>query len=194
MTKLSRMLFIVGVFSTALSPIGQAFAAEAAKTDRATPDEPSQVTGPSWIVTCSNMNPKNTLTCASQQTLYLSKTRQKVVSFTIEVNPQNSDRFVATIQLPHGILLQEGVQISVDNAAKQKLKILRADESGSYTSFPLDEKMIEAMTAGKTLRILVKTMSGEDLALDLTLNDFASSLSMLRFQKVVQSMASQPLK
>lgn len=94
-------------------------------------------------------------------------------------NPSNPDQIVATLSLPHGILLDAGVTFWVDEGPKSVATISHADGAGSYATFPLDQKLSDALKEGKVFRVSAKSLDGEDFVFDLSLDDFSATYDIM---------------
>lgn len=127
---------------------------------------------PPWIVTCSNANAAADLACVMQQSLLLASTGQRVATVTIQKADAGT---VAILQLPHGIRLPAGVEVSIDDRPGTRLDIESADESGSYARFVLDDAAIKAMQAGSLFKISATALSGDTLTLELSLGGFSKA-------------------
>jgi invasion protein IalB len=131
---------------------------------------------PQWIVSCSNGNTQAVFRCAMQQTLFVSKTGQRVLSMTIE---KGGKGYGAALLLPHGINFANGVTWGIDDGEKSQVAISNADQNGSYARFELTEAQIEAMKKGSILRVATQPMSGENLNIELTLAGFGDAFAIL---------------
>ena len=166
---------VLGVFLG----ISSAVWAQDAKAPRPTAAEPAQQQQqgpqtPPWIVTCSNANPTAELRCRTQQILTVTQTRQRLISATFERTQPNT--IVGKIALPHGLLFSGGIQVWVDEGKKRNLPILSGDENGSYADIAVNAELLNELKAGSILRIKAKTLSQDDLVMELTLNGFATAI------------------
>jgi invasion protein IalB len=131
---------------------------------------------PQWIVSCSNGNSEAAFRCAMQQTLFVSKTGQRVLSMTIE---KRGKGYGATLLLPHGISFANGVTWGIDDGEKSQIAISNADQNGSYANFELSDGQIAALKKGSILRVSTKPMSGENLNIELTLAGFGDAFAII---------------
>lgn len=131
---------------------------------------------PQWIVSCSNGNAQAAFRCAMQQTLFVSKTGQRVLSMTVE---KRGKVYGATLLLPHGINFANGVTWGIDDGEKSQVAISNADQNGSYASFDLTEGQIAALKKGSIMRVATQPMSGENLNIELTLAGFGDAFAIL---------------
>lgn len=131
---------------------------------------------PQWIVTCSNANADAALRCAMQQTLFVTKTGQRVLSMTVE---KRGKGYGATFLLPHGINFANGVSWGIDDGEKSQISISNADQNGSYASVDLSEGQIAALRKGSILRVATQPLTGENLNIELTLAGFGDAFAIL---------------
>lgn len=131
---------------------------------------------PQWIVSCSNGNAEAAFRCAMQQTLFVSKTGQRVLAMTIN---KHAKGYAATLLLPHGINFANGVTWGVDDGEKSQVAISNADQNGSYASFELSEAQIGSMKKGSILRVATQPLTGENLNIELTLAGFGDAFAIL---------------
>lgn len=131
---------------------------------------------PQWIVNCSNGNTQSAFLCAMQQTLFVTKTGQRVLSMTVE---KRGKGYGATLLLPHGINFANGVTWGIDDGEKSQVAITNADQNGSYASFDLSEDQISAMKKGSILRIATQPITGDNLNIELTLAGFGDAFAIL---------------
>ena len=166
---LAVVMVIFGVFAAA-----DAFAqGEVQKGARTQGEAPAQL--PAWILSCSNANAGGVFQCAMEQTLYVSATSQRVVSLRLARTAEDKARTVATLSLPHGILLTEGVTFWVDDGPKTVAAITRADAAGSYGSFQFEDDLASAFKKGVVLHVSAKSLNGEDFVVDLSLSGFSAA-------------------
>lgn len=166
-----------GVLSVAVFTLGMiASGSVSAQTDgQKGPRGQAASTLPAWIVSCSNANSLGAFQCAMEQTLYVSSSGQRLLSMKLVRNPSDRDQIVATLSLPHGILLDVGVTFWVDDGPKSVATISHADGSGSYATFPLDQKLSDALRKGKLFKVSARSLEGEEFVVDLSLNGFSAT-------------------
>lgn len=134
--------------------------------------EPGQM--PAWIVTCSNANAASELRCRAQQTLSVTQTRQRLVSVSFERGV--GGRVQGRVALPHGVQIPPGVDVWIDEGKRRTIPIVSADENGSYADLPGDPEFISSLKSGLTMKIKAKTVSNDELVMELTLNNISSAL------------------
>jgi invasion protein IalB len=127
-----------------------------------------------WSINCNGQGPAGALVCVMTQGLIAKNTGQRVLSVAIAKTPAGA--YSATLSLPHGLNLPEGVQVWIDEGQRAKHAITTADQNGSYAIVPLDQAMIGSMKKGTILNVLVKSASGDEVTFQLSLNGFTAAL------------------
>lgn len=131
---------------------------------------------PAWAVTCSNQNAAGKLRCKMEQSLFVAKTRQRIVGVAFEGSGDKKQFLNAKVHLPHGIKLKSGLHLWVDEGEKRGVDISYADSDGSYALFPIDESFIGELKKGKVLRLQVEAMSGKNTIFELKLDGVSDAL------------------
>ena len=144
--------------------------------DPAQQDAQKKSTLPIWQVACSNQNVTGRLLCRTEQALFVTKTRQRIIGVAFEVNNDKALPLKARIHLPHGIKLAAGVQLWVDDGKKRPLEITYADADGSYAVFPVDEALAAELKKGQILRMQVEALAGNKTIFELKLEGIAAAL------------------
>lgn len=163
------LMLAAAVASLALASPSHAQAEKAVRSD-------GQGNLPKWIVTCGNGNSEGVFRCVMQQSLFLSSTKQRVLTLSIE---KSAAGYVATLLLPHGIDFSKGVGFQVDDGPESTAIVRHADQNGSYASFALDAQLLQAMKRGAIFRAKTFPMDGESLIIELSLSGFSDSLSIV---------------
>lgn len=140
---------------------------------------PPAATLPAWIVSCSNANSAGVFQCALEQTLFMSASGQRLLAIKLVRNPSDRDQIVATLSLPHGILLDAGVTFWLDDGPKSMATISHADGAGSYATFPFDQKLSDAFRKGKIFRVSAKSLNSEDFVFELSLEGFSATQDIM---------------
>jgi invasion protein IalB len=83
------------------------------------------------------------------------------------------------LSLPHGILLQKGVDVWVDSGAPTNHPITIADQNGSYADVDLGADMLTRLQGGGALHLGVSAGSGERVEFSLSLKGFTAAFAKL---------------
>lgn len=184
----------IAVALAAFAAAGVAFAQqspkEAAKTKgqpqtqtQATPTpSPSAAPAPAqpgWVARCSSPSRDAPLECAMEQSAVLTKTGQLVALVNIRV-PGDTRAPIALVQLPLGLNLQAGAKLQVDDGKSVDLPIQTCENRGCYASLPVSPEMLNAMRAGKQLKIVFQDLAKESIAIPMSLADFTAAYDKIK--------------
>ena len=114
-----------------------------------------------------------------EQNAILSKTGQLVVLVNIRV-PGDTRTPIALVQLPLGLNLQAGAKFQVDDGKSVDLPIQTCENRGCYASVPLSAESVNALRAGKQLKIIFQDLAKETIAIPMPLNDFAAAYDKIK--------------
>jgi invasion protein IalB len=131
-----------------------------------------------WTVNCSSQPQTGELACSMAQVLIAQESNQRLVGASV-FRPEPSDAAVMRFSLPHGILLQKGVDVWVDDAKPTSVPIIIADQNGSYADLPLDATRLTALQGGTFLHLGVSAGSGERVEFTLSLKGFTAAFAKL---------------
>jgi len=158
--------------------IGAGFsgAALAAQQTPAPASKAAKVTNP-WQVNCSTAG-GITLTCQMSQSIFLAKTRQRILTALISQRP-GTNRLVLHVVLPLGIFFPKGVTVTIDNKSPKTYVIETADKNGSYATIPLNKVLLARLRAGKILAFAVQNLKSKTIKIELPLKGFTASEAAL---------------
>lgn len=178
--KVVRGLAIVGAVLGMLVPL-----ASLAQDNTAKPNEPKTVKiGPTgdnpqpWIVNCTSQTAGGDLSCVMTQVLVAQQSNQRIVGATV-FRPSENGAAVMRLNLPHGILLQKGVDVWVDLATPVNYPITIADQNGSYSSIELTGPMLVGLQGGAFLNVAVTAANGDRVQFQLSLKGFTNAFAKL---------------
>jgi len=152
-------------------------AAAAAEDNSATAAQAATAKKQPWTVTCAGEGAEGDLTCAASQTLVAKGTGQRVL--TVSVAKADGGALAATLALPHGILLTDGVKIAIDQGQRTTFPITTADQNGSYATVKLDAAMLATMKRGSTFDVRVTAATGGEIDLPISLSGFSAAIAKL---------------
>jgi invasion protein IalB len=113
--------------------------------------------------------------CEIFQRQDIGETGERILEFAITYPEGQKDAFGILI-LPTGILLQEGVKLSVDDGDMYQLSVRYCIPNGCIVHFNLDEKLINLMAKGKAASVNIFSANGQNLAISVPLTGFAKML------------------
>jgi invasion protein IalB len=178
----SRILLVLAAMALASPAPAQDAAAPAAPAAPAA-NQPVKISAGNdnpqpWAVSCNSQPGSDAMVCTMTQALLERQSGRRVVSATIfRARPDAAAQM--RLNLPHGILLQEGVDVSVDFAPPAKAPITVADQNGSYATVELSSNLIVALQGGAFLNLGVKAANGEPVEFQLSLKGFTAAFAKL---------------
>ena len=134
---------------------------------------------PGWIARCSSPGRDAPLECAMEQSAVLTKTGQLVALVNIRV-PGDTKAPVALVQLPLGLNLQTGAKLQVDDGKSVELPIQTCENRGCYASLPVSPEMLNAMRAGKQLKVVFQDLAKETISIPMSLADFTATYDKIK--------------
>jgi invasion protein IalB len=155
---------------------GQTQATTSTPSPSSTPAPPPQ---PGWAARCSSPSRDAPLECAMEQNAILTKTGQLVVLVNIRV-PGDTRAPIALVQLPLGLNLQVAAKFQVDDGKSTDLPIQTCENRGCYASIPISPETLNALRAGKQLKISFQDLAKETITIPLSLNDFSAAYDKIK--------------
>jgi invasion protein IalB len=134
---------------------------------------------PGWAARCSSAGRDAPLECAMEQNAILTKTGQLVVLVNIRV-PGDTRAPIALVQLPLGLNLQAGAKFQVDDGKPTDLPIQTCENRGCYASVPVSPEMLNALRAGKQLKIIFQDLAKETITIPMPLTDFTAAYDKIK--------------
>jgi invasion protein IalB len=131
---------------------------------------------PTWTVNCSGDATQAKLACTLTQTLIMKDKGQRVLTAVVT---NNDGKPLLNLGLPHGLNLSKGVDLWIDEAARQNFPIVTADQKGSYAIIALKDTFIAALKQGKLLNVAVTAFAGNEIILQLSLSGFSAGFARL---------------
>ena len=152
---------------------------QAQATPTPSPSSTSAPAQPGWAARCSSASRDAPLECAMEQNAVLSKTGQLVVLVNIRV-PGDTRAPIMLVQLPLGLNLQAGAKFQVDDGKSADLPIQTCENRGCYASVPLSSETVNALRAGKQLKIIFQDLAKETIAIPMQLTDFSAAYDKIK--------------
>ncbi len=146
-------MFIAGITLT-LSVTG-ANAASDTKADKGKPVAAAKSVAKKivWPVNCSSAGVQSKLTCKMTHTLFVAKTRKRVLQVSVASPIKKGGKPTMLLALPHGLYLPAGVILTIDKNASKKFAIQSADQNGSYAGFAMDAPTVKSLRSGAKLTV-----------------------------------------
>lgn len=131
-----------------------------------------------WMVSCNSQPQTGNLVCMMSLQMVDGRSGQRIVSAAI-VRPKPEEPAVLRLSLPHGVLLQKGVDVWVDTSPAVNYPITIADQNGSYADVKLDGNFIVVLQAGGVLHVAVTAASEERIEFQLSLKGFTAAFARI---------------
>ncbi len=133
---------------------------------------------PGWAARCGSTSRDAELECAIENAI-LSKTGQPVVLVNIRV-PGDTRAPIMLVQMPLGLNLQAGAKFQIDDGKSVDLPIQTCENRGCYANVPLSAETVNALRAGKQLRIIFQDQAKETIAIPMPLTDFTAAYEKIK--------------
>ncbi|UWQ94559.1 invasion associated locus B family protein [Rhodobacteraceae bacterium M385] len=119
--------------------------------------EPVRDTVGNWLIECVDA------TCVVSQTLLDAETNQRVVILTLQ--EAGADRMAGTLQLPFGLALQAGVQLSLGGVALDAaVPISTCMPIGCLVQLGFETDVLDGFASGDTLSVSVIIFDSGEMA------------------------------
>jgi invasion protein IalB len=128
-----------------------------------------------WAVSCASA-PQNGApgkVCSFSQEQANGQPRQRVL--VVELRPNGSSA-EGTLVLPFGLALEQGARLQIDEGQVQPpLRFRTCVLAGCLVSLSFEDKALEALRKGNSLRIKVAAEGGREVTLAVPLRGFAGA-------------------
>lgn len=135
-----------------------------------------------WAVRCEDDQAKKR--CEVFQRLLHRETQLRVMEFAIgypdavDGSAMGAARGVAV--LPHGLLLQDGATVKIDDGQVFKFVIRTCLADGCYGYLSLNDFMLQQLRGGKEITFGFKTVEGEPYEIVLSLKGISAALDHIK--------------
>lgn len=178
-TTCAVSLMVAGIIGQGTLPTHAATTKKADKTAPATKKKPAP-TRPNWLVNCANTGANGALNCRMTQTLFVAKTRKRLLQVTVNAPAAAAgSKPTLLVMLPHGLFLPAGIALKVDTDKEKKLAIQTADANGSYAGLALEAALLAKLQKGTKLTISMVSSKKQRLNIPVSLAGFSSSYKRL---------------
>lgn len=130
-----------------------------------------------WVTDCTNRN-NIKLRCVVSQTLTHAQTNLKILSASV-TKPDKASTLRMTVQVPHGVMLQYGVKLSVDKKNAIVVPIVEANQNGAYANLEVSSSLLDALKRGSALNVTMQNKNGQDVKISLSLKGFTKAIAYL---------------
>jgi invasion protein IalB len=158
-----------------------ALAADAAKDAKG---KDNKVVETGWSVRCPDKaKEKDTAKCEIFSKLEVEGTKARIAEFAIgfpEDKTLKKGNARGVIILPLGILLQEGITMTVDEGKPLAFTSRFCTKGGCFSFVDLDKDLIESMKKGKAINMRFKTGANQKANLIMSLENFGKALARIQ--------------
>jgi invasion protein IalB len=180
--KASRAAAMIAAVALLAGPAGVALAQDQPQPEsgpKTVKVGPSNGENPQpWVVNCTTQTQGGELSCVMTQVLVAQQSNQRIIGATV-YRATESGPADLRLNLPHGILLQKGVDVWVDLASPTNYPITIADQNGSYSTIELSGPMIVSLQGGAFLNVAVTAANGDRVQFQLSLKGFTNAFAKL---------------
>jgi invasion protein IalB len=148
----------------------------------AAPAGPTQLseTYDAWTVQCANttQGEQKTRTCQMSLELIQQESRQRVMLFAIN-SAKSPFSAKATLVLPFGLLLSDGVRIEMEEKEVARGTFRTCLPAGCISEMELGDDLVEQMRTGEKLTVVVTANNGQATRMDVSLVGFGNAYQRL---------------
>lgn len=165
----------IGLAFMALTVVPALAPADAQQANTTTePESPSSLTETyeSWTVQCVHRTQGEHAGkhCQMSQELLQPNSRQRVLLFAVT---REGETAKATLVLPFGLLLQDGVRVEAEGAELFRAPIRTCLPTGCLAEAELPESVLGQLMAGETASVMMTANSGQPAKTDISLKGFS---------------------
>lgn len=137
-----------------------------------------RASGEMWTQRCNEDGDKH---CEVFQRLVMQDTNQRLVEFAVGYPKELKGEAQAVIVLPLGVMVSEGVALSVDGKESARAPFRTCAAAGCIVAANLPEEFLKAMKAGKVMGLsFMDGGSGKQLNVGISLEGFGEKLDKVK--------------
>ena len=142
----------------------------------------SKIESSGWELGCKPNGRTRKLLCEASQTIAVGKTHKRLLA--VFVTPWQRadapDSFVLRLQLPHGLDLQAGVHIRIDDKAAPSPEIQTSSPSGVFARTELTDPFLASLEKGSAMKVSFSAINGTRLTVPVILKGFSAVFARLK--------------
>jgi invasion protein IalB len=170
-----------------------AFAQDATATPAAV-EQPATTPAPeqNWLKVCEPL-PDGKRACLMRQVI-VTPNKQFMGSFVLRDDPGQQARLTAVAAVPVGVLLPMGLYWQIDDGKPIRTDYFTCDPLSCSTQQFVNEKYIDMLKKGSTLKLIAKNRKNEDLVVTINLAGFTAVYDgeeALTFEQLSQQQSGQ---
>jgi len=142
-------------------------------------DKPSEEKEPftGWMAHCPRKN--QVQDCDVEKTIWLGKTRQRLVSITLRATP-GSTKPGMMLHLPVGLYLPSGVTVQFEGNKPQSLEVQTCNAKGCYAGVSVSPDILASMNTAKEFKITFQNLARTNITVPVPLEGFFSAYRKIR--------------
>ena len=137
-----------------------------AKSTRTKPGAAKPRSG--WLVQCTDAG--SGLRCSASQSLILAKTRQRVL--TVTVQRDETGKMSVLYRAPLGLFLPAGIAVTLDDKKPTTLPFQTCNAQGCFAAAVLSDNQLAGMRKGKALNVVFQNLKKKPITLSIRLQGF----------------------
>ena len=158
---------------TTLAMVASAPAQDAAKKAKA---PAPTVVNSGWNVQCNTVN--SDLVCLALMDVTYVKSKNRFIRIAIQ--PANDGKKNLTLQLPLGLNLPDGAQLTVDDKKPASVVIQTCTQQGCFARTEFTDGMSKEFKAGSKLTVALKSNQQRKINIELPLTGFTKAVEKLQ--------------
>ncbi|WP_419914471.1 invasion associated locus B family protein [Hoeflea sp.] len=130
--------------------------------------------GSAWQVNCTGSGAVPVMHCTLFQRVPDNQSGRRLLRLSIE-RLAGSDHEILRLEMPHGLRLDQGARLAVDDGGEIILPITRSYRQGVYARTRLSPELLTALKRGTSLRIVMDTVDGSTVTIKMSLIGFSAA-------------------
>lgn len=174
MTKIFKYLTPALCILALIAILSTAHAEE--KPAAAPAQKPIEMQETGWTKRCQDKDKKQ---CEIFQLLAVKDSKARVAEFALGF-PEEKNIGRGGVILPLGILLEDGVTLKIDEGKPYLFKVRYCANDGCVAFLKVDDTLLSSLQKGKQITLSMKSATGQNINLVLSLSGFGKALSDIR--------------
>lgn len=137
-----------------------------------------QVSVRPWHVNCSDAESDTGAACQMSRAMVLEDKKTLLLRFTINLFASSPNPSFL-LQLPHGIYLPDGVNLTIDDLAPRHEIVQTCDPAGCYVGLGADRAYLTALRNGTILKVSYQNIGRNTVVINFPLDDFSTAYAKM---------------
>lgn len=132
-----------------------------------------------WTVTCRDFaDPRIKRACSANLQLVQTESKQVLLSWTVAPGPDGRPQ--QAIQIPTGIMLANGIGLTVGKSAVRRIPVISCEPGRCTAAGAMDDALVHDLAAAEEGRVEMQAIGGNLLQFRMPLRGFDKALAALR--------------